>query len=299
MRTVIRLCGRRQRALTFAGAFMVATPLHAQVRASERATVSQTADGTTITLDFARPRARGRNNLFGGVVEWGETWTPGANWATTIQLNRDATLDGHPVPKGKYSVWFVVNPTTWTVVLDPRFQRYHEDRPDSTAQQIRWSLKPTTGEFAEILTWSVPEVRADGMQLLFAWGTMRVSIDARVNPTHPLTIARADAEPFLGSYRWRWEGEKEDAGTLTLYYDDGRMKQRYEPFPTWYRAIQDQPMSRINDAWFIPAILKDGKVWEMDTDLTFEFDVQKGKALSFELRDEKDNLLAKGQRVEK
>ena len=54
----------------------------AQIRASERALLAQTIDGTTLTLDFARPRVRGRDSIFGGQVYWTEVWTPGANMAT-------------------------------------------------------------------------------------------------------------------------------------------------------------------------------------------------------------------------
>lgn len=272
---------------------------HAQVRASERATISQTSDGTIVTIDYARPRARGRANLFGGVVKWGEIWTPGANWATTLLTNRDITIDEHKVPKGKYSVWFVVQQNEWTVILDPRFQRYHEDRPDSIAKQIRWKIKPTTGESTEILTWTFPEVRPDGAQLRFAWGTTRVDLNIGVRASHPLTITRAAAEPFLGVYKWKWT---ENIGipseiTMTLYYDDGMLKQKYDPAPDWYPLLQDQPMVRINDSWFIPAIVRDGKVWEMDSDMVFEFDVKTGKARTFELRDSKDELLGKGARA--
>ncbi len=84
----------------------VAPAAQAQVRTSERATVSQTIDGTVIEIDYARPRLRGRTS-FGGVVHWGEMWTPGANWATTLRVSRDVRLDGHLVPAGEYSVWFV------------------------------------------------------------------------------------------------------------------------------------------------------------------------------------------------
>lgn len=49
-------------------------PVSAQIRASERAMVSQTIDGTVVAVDYARPRARGRADLFGGVVKWGEVW---------------------------------------------------------------------------------------------------------------------------------------------------------------------------------------------------------------------------------
>ena len=30
------------------------------------------------------------------------------------------TVNGHPLPKGKYSVWMEVQPTTWTVIFDPK-----------------------------------------------------------------------------------------------------------------------------------------------------------------------------------
>ena len=215
----------------------------AQIRASERSTVSQTVDGTTVTIDYSRPRARGRTELFGKTVTWGEVWTPGANWATTLQVNRDVVLDGHPVPKGKYSVWFVVNPGAWTIVLDPRDKRYHTEHPDSTAGQLRWNTQPGSGEFAEILTWSFPEVRPDGTRLLFAWGTRRVAINATVRPSHPIPIARADAEPYLGTYEWRWADDPSDAAIrMELFYEDGEIRQRYTPFPDWYPRLQGEPM---------------------------------------------------------
>lgn len=270
----------------------------AQIRASERSTVSQTVDGTTVTIDYSRPRARGRTELFGKTVTWGEVWTPGANWATTLQVNRDVVLDGHPVPKGKYSVWFVVNPGAWTIVLDPRDKRYHTEHPDSTAGQLRWNTQPGSGEFAEILTWSFPEVRPDGTRLLFAWGTRRVAINATVRPSHPIPIARADAEPYLGTYEWRWADDPSDAAIrMELFYEDGEIRQRYTPFPDWYPRLQGEPMVRINDDWFIPAIRRDGKVWEMVADMVYEFDVKNGRAESFELYDDKENKLGSGRRI--
>ena len=83
---------------------------HAQVRASELAIVSQTIDGTVITVEYSRPRVRGRSPVFGKLVTWGEVWTPGANWATTLDVSKDVTIDGHPLPRGKYSVWMEVQP---------------------------------------------------------------------------------------------------------------------------------------------------------------------------------------------
>lgn len=275
-----------------------AWPAAAQVRASERATVTQVVDGTSFKIEYSRPRARGRTQIFGKVVHDGEVWTPGANWATTLEVNRDVTLDGHAVKKGKYSMWFVVRNGDWTVVLDPKFQLYHEERPDSNANQVRWNVRPSNGTFEEVLTWTFPEVRVDGAVLHFAWGEKQVAINATVAPSHPLTISQADAAPFIGTYEWKWNDSGNTvAGTVELYYDVDRLRQRYVPFPDWYPRLQDQPMVRINDDWFIAAIVRDGKVWEMVADMVFEFNVVDGKATGFELRDDRDNLLGSGRRV--
>ncbi len=280
-------------------AALAPTNARAQVRASERSTISQTIDGTVITVDFARPRIRGRSPIFGKVVTWGETWTPGANWATTLKLNRDVSLDGHAVAAGSYSVWFVVGPGSWTVVLDPNAQRYHTEAPDSTPDQVRWQVTPAIVPDREILTWSFPEVRPDGARLQFEWADRRVTIDATVEPSHPLPIARADAEPFLGTYTFRWADDPPaDTARMTLDHDGTVIRQHYTPFPKWYPRLQDQPMVHLGDAWFIPVIIRDGQIWEMVADMVFEFTIEDGRATRFELRDDRDHLMGGGRRLE-
>jgi Protein of unknown function (DUF2911) len=273
---------------------------HAQIRASEKATVSQTADGTVFTVTYFRPQARGRTALFGKTVKMGEMWTPGANWATVFDMSRDITLDGHAVTKGKYSVWFVVRERDWTIILDPSFERFHEDRPDSSARQIRWTVHPTEAAPLEILTWSIPEVRADGMQIHFAWGTKQLSLNATVQASHPLPITLADAAPYLGRYQWKWSDSAAVdtvVHRLELTHDGTFMRETHTPFPDWYPRVQGQPMVRINADWFITAIVIGGKVWEMDSDMVYEFTLKNGKAVSFEIRDSKDTLLASGTRI--
>lgn len=276
-----------------------ASPAGAQVRASERATLSQVSDGTKLTLDHARPRARGRTAIYGGTVKWGEVWTPGANWATTLEASRDVTIDGHRVPKGKYSVWFVVQPERWTVVLDPRADLYHTEHPPADSVrpgQVRWTVTPTAVPFGDILTWSVPEVRNDGMRLRFHWGDRQLDFDVGVTPTHPLPISADSAAPYLGTYEFRWDGDS-TVQRIELRHEGGLMRQRWTPFPDWYPSLQQSPMVRIHDGTFIAAIVRDGKVWEMVADMIFEFTVRDGRAVGFEVRDDRDFLMAKGRRL--
>ncbi len=274
----------------------------AQVRASERGTVSQTIDGAVVTVNYSRPRLRGRAPLFGKVVHWGEIWTPGANWATTLEISREVRLDGHSIPKGKYSVWFVVGPDAWILILDPRVQRYHTETPDSIAGQVRWVVRPAVAPPTEVLTWGFPEIRPGGGVLQMQWATTQVSINVVVPPRHPLTIARAEIEPYLGRYRLNMSDEVSDSVSIEevveLVYEDGSLKARFDKAPPWYPSLQGSIMVRINDDWFIPTIVRNGEVLEMVADTVFEFTVANGRAVRFEVRDDHDILLGRGSRLE-
>ena len=111
----------RARSALLALALLAAAPSVAapQIRGSEWASVSQTLDGTTLTVEYHRPAARGRP-LFGSLVPWDRVWTPGANWATTFQADRDVRLNGVEVPAGTYSVWRIPRPGPWTLTLEPQ-----------------------------------------------------------------------------------------------------------------------------------------------------------------------------------
>ena len=271
----------------------------AQIRASEIGAMSQIIDGTKITVDYSRPRARGRDPLFGGrVVRWNEVWTPGANWATTLETSKDITLNGTKVPKGKYSVWMVVRQDgNWTTILDPRARRYHEEPPDSTAQQVRIASRPTQASFAEVLTWSMPALSATGGTLTMHWGTTLVAMDVGVEPSLRMTMSPTDAAPYLGAYAYtdRTGPDSGKTRTLTVSYEDSTLKGQWEPNDPYFRKFA---LVRIAPNWFAPGVYdSNGKIYEVyKPEMTFEFTVENGKASSLEVRTEDDQVEAIGKR---
>jgi len=272
----------------------------AQVKASEPASVSQTIDGTKITVEYYRPRARERDTLFGKVVTWDEVWTPGANWATTLEVGKDVRINRHPLPKGKYSVWMVVRKEgDWTAVFDPKFKRFHEEHPDSSVDQIRFLVHPEQRPFLEVLTWSFPEIKAIGGTLAMHWGTVYVPLEIRVPPSYPsLTLSAAKATPYLGAYEWHWkQGPPSDSTKgigFTVSHENGSLMGRWDPapYPEWAKFI----LIRIGDDWFIPGFLLKGELYEVAKEMVIEFKVQDGKAVGFEVRGEDDTIMATGKR---
>lgn len=270
----------------------------AQIRASAHGVAAQTVDGTTITIEYFRPQVRDRDTIFGGQVHWGEVWTPGANWATTIEVDKDIELNGHPVPAGKYSLWMIVQPEEWTVVLDPTSKLFHTNPPDSSDAQVRFTVVPEERPHQEILTFSFPEVSATGGTLALHWATTYVPLSFAVESSREITFAADKAPPYLGSYTMTWVSPDPDAeprvAAFDVFYEDGHLMATVDPAP--FAELERMILIEVADDWFIVGSTKDGKLFDMITDITFEFVVESGEAGTFELRGPTDQVMATGER---
>jgi hypothetical protein len=183
---------------------LVPAAVTAQVKPSEHGTVSQQVNATTIALDYDRPGVRGRT-LFGveKVVGWGETWTPGANWATTIEVDRDVRIDGRPLPKGKYSLWLVPRaaPAPWAMIFAKTARRFHTRPPAADDEQLRVPVQPEQGAHMETLAWYFPIVTPEGATLRMHWGTTVVPLQIGVDLPPIETLAPQQRARYVGTYR--------------------------------------------------------------------------------------------------
>lgn len=285
--------------LLIIASFALPLPLTAQIRASEKGTVSQTVDGTTLTVEYSRPRSRGRDPIFGTpAVKWGETWTPGANWATTLDVSKPVKLDGHPVRKGKYSVWMVVRKdSNWTLVLDPEPHRFHMNPPDSAATQLRIPVRAEAAPFTDVLTWSMPALRMDGGTLVMQWERVRVPIDVTVEPSLVMTFPAAEAAQYVGEYSFieRDQTGKEKELGFTVSHEDGTLKARFIPEDPYMKKFA---LIRIAPDWFAPGVYDEtGKIYEvLRPDVTVEFKRENGRVVGFTVRDDEDHLWGTGTR---
>jgi hypothetical protein len=290
------------RVLAVALSLLGATDLHAQIRASEFATFSQTIDGTKISMTYSRPRGRGRDPLFGNprAVHWGEVWTPGANYATTFEVNRPVKLDGHAVKAGTYSVWMVVRESgAWTMVLDPKVRIYHMNPPDSNATQIRFPVQTKDAPYLDVLTWSMPELRANGGTLTMQWGKTRVDMNVDVEPSYALTMPKSDADPYLGT----WEYAEIDSGKagptqrFVIDYENETLKGRWHSDSSYFRHFA---LVKISPDWFAPGVYdRNGQIYEVyKPELVLEFTRENGRAASFVARDDQDQIVMRGKRIQ-
>jgi hypothetical protein len=265
----------------------LAAPGSAQIRGSERATVSQVSDGTTVTVDYARPRVRGRSPVFGGLVDWGHVWTPGANSATTLAVDRPVTLNGVAVPEGAWSVWFIPGEGDWEVVLDPDERLYHTQPPEPDDDQLRFRVSPGAGAFTEALTWEFPMVDREGMDLRFRWDEVQIDFRIDVESTAVTETPPEEARAIAGSYEVEVPPEMQAEGapptmSFEIAYEDGVLRGGLPMGPPGEMA-RFELLPRAS--WiYSPGWMMDGEVFEQELEIFMEFDEEEGTVQGLEMR---------------
>ena len=149
-----------------------------KVRLSQRGAVMQRVADTTITIDYSRPVARGRE-LFGKLVPYGKIWCPGADDATNIEVSTAVKIDGQDLPAGKYSVWAEPQPDKWTVIFNRNHAVWHTRYPEGQ-DALRVQATPRNGSHMETLAFYFPVVEGRKAELVLHWGTVQIPLSIDV-----------------------------------------------------------------------------------------------------------------------
>lgn len=285
-----------------------ARPAQAQIRASEPASVTQTIDGTKISIEYFRPRTRGRSPLFGhDAVVWERIWTPGANWATTIEFERPIELEGVAVEPGKYSMWMIMSDDEFLpteLFLHPEPKIFHTQSPDPEAAILRLPVARGVAEHTEVLTWAFEDLRNDGATLALRWGTLRIPFEIGVESTTRQVATAEEAAPVVGTYRVVWSNEEGDTPPFTFvvtHAEDGTVHADIEGFPgegeesEWLNGL-DMMLLPLGDRIFGVGEAWDGKLTDVWPDAVVEFDMGDGPSTTIQFRGEEDALWGTGER---
>ena len=145
------------------------------IKPSQSGAVRQEVANTAIEITYDRPVARGRD-LFGGIVPFGEIWNPGANDATAISFSRDVTVNGNPLPAGRYSLWAIPDPNRWTIVFNRQADVYHTPYPGEGDDALRLMASPRRGAHMETLAFYFAAVEKKDAELRLHWGETYVPL---------------------------------------------------------------------------------------------------------------------------
>jgi len=177
--------------------FAVSSTAFAQeekVRASLKASVSQTLGvDTEITFDYSRPGVKGRK-IWGELVPYGMApgnkyseekpfpWRAGANEKTTIAVSSDVTVDGKPLPAGKYSIQMIPSEKDWVVIFNKASEGWGTYDYDEAQDALRVTVTPVEAPFQEWLRFGFDDLAGTSAVAFLQWENLKV----------PFTIAVAE-----------------------------------------------------------------------------------------------------------
>lgn len=155
---------RFKAALFFATAFLASSLAIAQKAPkqilSPRDSVSGTAGGSQISINYGSPSVRGRK-IWGGLVPYDKIWRTGANEATVFVTSKSIKVAGKTLPAGKYSLFTVPGETEWKIIFNSQTGQWgikndYTANDDPKKDVLIVTVKPMKSEaFSERLKFSV------------------------------------------------------------------------------------------------------------------------------------------------
>lgn len=66
---------------------------------------------------YSRPQLQGRK-IFPEIIQYEQLWRLGANEATELQLFKDAEIEGQHIKAGRYTLYCIPHPESWTIIFN-------------------------------------------------------------------------------------------------------------------------------------------------------------------------------------
>ncbi len=118
-------------------------------RASKNGKVEGMIDGVTVTLEYGRPKVKGRT-IWGDLVPYGKVWRTGADEATTITFSADVEISGKVLAAGTYALFTEPGENEWTFIFNKVAKQWGSFRHDVGQDALRVTATPkTVGEHVE------------------------------------------------------------------------------------------------------------------------------------------------------
>jgi len=171
----------------------VATP-----RESQRQEIVQTVGDAKISIVYHRPNTKARkiwgcdttdvipiaNNLYPCLVPNGQVWRAGANENTTIEFSRDVSVNGKPLPAGKYGFHIIPSKADWTLIFSKDNDKWGSFTYDEKKDGLRVMVRPVKAPMYETLTYEFEDVTANSTRVNLRWEKIAVPFTVDIGDIH-------------------------------------------------------------------------------------------------------------------
>jgi len=156
-----------------------------QVRPSLNASVGQVLGvDTLITIQYSRPGVKGRK-IWGELVPYGMApaaddsqgkpfpWRAGANEKTTIEFGKDVSVEGKPLPAGKYGIHMIPGESQWVIIFSKNATgpaNVYSEQEDA----LRVTVTPVKAPHQEWLQYGFDDLAGTSATTYLHWETLKI-----------------------------------------------------------------------------------------------------------------------------
>ncbi|MEM7356600.1 MAG: DUF2911 domain-containing protein [Acidobacteriota bacterium] len=137
-------------------------------RASKNGKTTGTIGGAEVSIEYGRPKVKGRE-IWGGLVPYGKVWRTGADEATTITFSCDVTIEDQKLAAGTYALFTVPGADQWQFVFNRVAEQWGAYRHDAKEDALRVAAQPSSSEHVEAMQFAI-----DGSQVMLHWEKLAI-----------------------------------------------------------------------------------------------------------------------------
>ena len=172
-------------------------------RESQRQEIGQTVGDAKVSIVYSRPNTKARkiwgcetkdvipiaNNLYDCLVPYGQVWRTGANENTTIEFTRDVSINGQPLPAGKYGFHIIPTRTDWTLIFNKANDKWGSFTYDEKLDALRVKVAPVKAPMQETLLYEFEDVTPNTAKVNLRWEKIAVPFTVDIGDVHGRVLA--------------------------------------------------------------------------------------------------------------
>jgi hypothetical protein len=185
--------------LTFAGALFAQFPGLTLPPSgnNQKASVTQYVGPVRVTIEYSSPAVHGpngkdrRGEIWGKLVPNGmadlgfsggkqSPWRAGANENTVFAVSNPVSVQGQPLPAGRYGLHMIPGPDEWTIIFSKNASAWGSFFYDESEDALRVKTKPAKHEYREWLTYEFTARRPAETTVELQWEELAVPMTIKV-----------------------------------------------------------------------------------------------------------------------
>jgi hypothetical protein len=189
---------------------------------NQRASVTQQIGPVRITIDYSSPAVHGpdgkdrRGQIWGKLVPYGLTdlgfgnrkpapWRAGANENTVFTVSDAVSIEGKPLPAGRYGLHMIPGPEEWVLIFSKDSNAWGSFYYEAADDVLRVTVKPHKHEYREWLTYEFPVRKPTESVAEMQWEDLAVSWTVKVDNIDDLYISKLK-ENLSNVQGFGWQG---------------------------------------------------------------------------------------------